>query len=171
MAGCTGKAGTGATPAESATETATPLRFESHTVDLGHVLPGETCDAVFSFANKSNELVIIDELDVSCGCTEAIPSTKRVLPGEEGTVRINFRVPDNSDPVAHSVKVDFHATHEYSTQLFLHADPEWPAMLSDVAKAAGVGLVIGLAEMIDPDIARAYDRKGTGQKYLVDPSR
>ncbi len=30
---------------------------------------------------------------------------------------------------------------------------------------------ISLDEMIDPDIARAYQRKTTGQKYLVDPSR
>lgn len=30
---------------------------------------------------------------------------------------------------------------------------------------------ISLDDMIDPDIARAYDRKGTGKKYLVDPSR
>lgn len=30
---------------------------------------------------------------------------------------------------------------------------------------------IGLDEMIDPDIARAYQRKATGEKFLVDPSR
>lgn len=30
---------------------------------------------------------------------------------------------------------------------------------------------IGLDDMIDPEIARAYERKATGQKYLVDPSR
>lgn len=29
---------------------------------------------------------------------------------------------------------------------------------------------ISLAEMIDPDTVRAYDRKGTGEKFLVDPS-
>lgn len=45
----------------------------------------------------------------------------------------------------------------------MHADPEWPAMLSDVAKAAGVGLVIGLAEMIDgamENVAHAYGPDG-----------
>ncbi len=30
---------------------------------------------------------------------------------------------------------------------------------------------ISLEDMIDPDIARAYQRKATGQKYLVDPSQ
>lgn len=30
---------------------------------------------------------------------------------------------------------------------------------------------IGLHDMIDPDTARAYQRKATGEKYLVDPSR
>jgi len=30
---------------------------------------------------------------------------------------------------------------------------------------------IGLDDMIDPDVARAYQRKATGEKHLVDPSR
>lgn len=30
---------------------------------------------------------------------------------------------------------------------------------------------IGLAEALDPDIIRAYDRKATGEKYLIDPTR
>jgi hypothetical protein len=31
--------------------------------------------------------------------------------------------------------------------------------------------VIGLAEALDPDVLRAYERKATGEKYLIDPSR
>ena len=30
---------------------------------------------------------------------------------------------------------------------------------------------IGLAEALNPDVLRAYDRKATGEKYLIDPSR
>ncbi len=30
---------------------------------------------------------------------------------------------------------------------------------------------IGLEEMLEPDVVRAYDRKATGEKFLVDPSR
>jgi len=30
---------------------------------------------------------------------------------------------------------------------------------------------IGLAEALDPDTLRAYDRKATGEKYLIDPTR
>jgi len=30
---------------------------------------------------------------------------------------------------------------------------------------------IGLDAMIDPDLARAYQREATGKKYQVDPSR
>ncbi|WP_340318039.1 MDR/zinc-dependent alcohol dehydrogenase-like family protein [Rhizorhabdus argentea] len=31
--------------------------------------------------------------------------------------------------------------------------------------------VIGLAEALDPGIATAYQRKRTGSKYLIDPTR
>lgn len=30
---------------------------------------------------------------------------------------------------------------------------------------------IGLAEALDPEVLRAYERKATGEKYLIDPSR
>jgi NADPH:quinone reductase-like Zn-dependent oxidoreductase len=31
--------------------------------------------------------------------------------------------------------------------------------------------VIGLAEALQPDVLRAYDRKATGEKYLIDPTK
>jgi hypothetical protein len=31
--------------------------------------------------------------------------------------------------------------------------------------------VIGLAEALDPDILRTYERKATGEKFLIDPTR
>lgn len=31
--------------------------------------------------------------------------------------------------------------------------------------------VIGLAEALDPDVLRAYERKATGEKFLIDPTR
>lgn len=30
---------------------------------------------------------------------------------------------------------------------------------------------IGLAEALDPDTLRAYERKATGEKFLIDPTR
>jgi NADPH2:quinone reductase len=30
---------------------------------------------------------------------------------------------------------------------------------------------ISLGEALDPDILRAYERKATGEKYLIDPAR
>ncbi len=30
---------------------------------------------------------------------------------------------------------------------------------------------IGLAEALDPDVLRGYERKATGEKYLIDPTR
>ena len=37
--------------------------------------------------------------------------------------------------------------------------------------ASAYSRTISLEEMIDPDTARAYDRKATGETFLVDPSR
>ena len=30
---------------------------------------------------------------------------------------------------------------------------------------------IGLAEALDPDVLRSFERKATGEKYLIDPTR
>lgn len=37
--------------------------------------------------------------------------------------------------------------------------------------ASGYTRTIGLSEALDPDILRAYERKATGEKYLIDPTR
>ncbi|WP_204265587.1 hypothetical protein, partial [Enterobacter hormaechei] len=31
--------------------------------------------------------------------------------------------------------------------------------------------VIGLAEALDPEVLRRYERKATGEKFLIDPTR
>ena len=31
--------------------------------------------------------------------------------------------------------------------------------------------VVGLAEALEPEVLRAYERKATGEKFLIDPSR
>lgn len=37
--------------------------------------------------------------------------------------------------------------------------------------ASGYTATIGLAEALQPDVLRAYEKKATGEKYLIDPSR
>jgi NADPH-dependent curcumin reductase CurA len=37
--------------------------------------------------------------------------------------------------------------------------------------ASGYTATIGLAEALHPDVLRAYERKATGEKYLIDPTR
>ncbi|WP_375286966.1 zinc-binding dehydrogenase [Sphingomonas sp.] len=37
--------------------------------------------------------------------------------------------------------------------------------------ASGYTATIGLAEALSPDVLRAYERKATGEKYLIDPMR
>ena len=37
--------------------------------------------------------------------------------------------------------------------------------------ASGYTATIGLAEALNPDVLRAYEKKATGEKYLIDPTR
>ncbi len=55
---------------------------------------------------------------------------------------------------------------ERTIEMRRHAIAERNGIFASVYTAT-----IGLDGMIDPDIARAYARTATGQKYLVDPSR
>jgi DMSO/TMAO reductase YedYZ molybdopterin-dependent catalytic subunit len=39
------------------------------------------------------------------------------------------------------------------------------------AFASNYTRIIGLAEALQPDVLRAYERKATGEKFLIDPTR
>ncbi|PLX98637.1 MAG: hypothetical protein C0623_11545 [Desulfuromonas sp.] len=73
------------------TVSATPvLHAEQSTYDFGEVFQGDKVVHTFSFANAGDEPLLIDRVKSSCGCTAALLSSKKLAPGETGTIKATF---------------------------------------------------------------------------------
>jgi len=84
--------------------------------DFGEVIQGDKVDYTFRFRNSGDELLVINSVHSSCGCTAALLSSKQIAPGDMGEIKTtfdssNFRnaihktiTMETNDPAAATVK-------------------------------------------------------------------
>jgi hypothetical protein len=58
--------------------------------DFGEIVQGDKVDYTFRFRNTGDELLIIDSVHSSCGCTAALLSSTRIAPGDAGEIKTTF---------------------------------------------------------------------------------
>ncbi len=63
---------------------------ENPVYDFGEVAQGDKVVYTFRFKNTGDELLEISSVSSSCGCTAALLSSKRILPGEMGEIKATF---------------------------------------------------------------------------------
>lgn len=66
------------------------LAVENPSFDFGEIFQGEQVPHVFSFSNTGDEILSIDRVNSSCGCTAALISEKTLAPGGKGEVKVSF---------------------------------------------------------------------------------
>ncbi|CAN5471567.1 hypothetical protein BH10BAC5_BH10BAC5_12500 [soil metagenome] len=67
------------------------ISFEELQYDFGKVDQGELLEHIFKFNNTGSEILIIQSVQSSCGCTGAtIGDKKEYAPGESGEIKVTF---------------------------------------------------------------------------------
>lgn len=96
------------------------IDFSTVEVDLGELVAGEIIEYKFNFKNTGNEPLIIQRIDVSCGCTTTSFTKEPVKSGESGSINVVF---DSTGFRGLQIKtVTVHSTAENSpTELTLAA--------------------------------------------------
>ncbi len=74
--------------------------------DFGTVTQGEKVDHLFTVKNRGDKPLTINQIRSSCGCTAATLSTKTILPGSSGEVRVTFDSSNFTDQVTKTVQLD-----------------------------------------------------------------
>jgi hypothetical protein len=64
--------------------------FKETSHDLGKVKQGDVVSHEFAFKNAGGAPLVIERVDVTCGCTAALVSEKTIPPGGEGKVKMTF---------------------------------------------------------------------------------
>ncbi len=80
-------------PAEQAATASTKgpkMVFETNTVDFGEILKGSDRVRKAVFTNKGTEPLIVKTARGSCGCTVPTWPKEPIMPGEKGTIEINY---------------------------------------------------------------------------------
>jgi molybdopterin-biosynthesis enzyme MoeA-like protein len=70
--------------------TKTTMEFESLTHDFGKILEDSENRASYVVKNTGKNPLIIDKVEVSCGCTTASKPEKPILPGKTDKIEIVF---------------------------------------------------------------------------------
>jgi len=66
------------------------LVIQQTSFDFGDIKQGETVSHVFVLSNNGGELLKINNVQASCGCTAAVPEKNELAPGESTNLPVKF---------------------------------------------------------------------------------
>lgn len=92
-------------PAAAASTDAPSIKFADPVFDFGRIKSGETAKHLYYFTNVGNAVLEVPNVHPSCGCTTAGEWTKRLEPGQTGTIAIQFNSASFNGPVLKTVTV------------------------------------------------------------------
>lgn len=81
------------------------LRVDNPKFDFGEVFQGEKVLHVFEFVNEGDEILKIDRVTSSCGCTAVLVSEKSIPPGGKGELQANFDSTRFRDAVSKTISL------------------------------------------------------------------
>ena len=64
------------------------MKFDSEIFDFGKSNKGDILEHTFTFTNSGSDTLIISDIEVQCGCTQAETSKKVLLPNESATIKV-----------------------------------------------------------------------------------
>lgn len=81
---------TQATAPQEAAKTGPAITFEASEHNFGDIKQGDVVEHIFTFTNTGNQPLVIDRVEVTCGCTTPSYTKEPVMPGKKGTVTAKF---------------------------------------------------------------------------------
>ncbi len=66
------------------------IRFDSEAFDFGRIIQGKEIDHEFEFTNTGSAPLVINNVEVTCGCTTPFYPFIPIEPGERGKISVHF---------------------------------------------------------------------------------
>ncbi len=102
--------------------TAPKIYFPESEHDFGKVKEGKSVDYTFKLINRGNSILEIKNVNTSCGCTAAVLSDKKIEPGKEGTIKVEFDTTHRTGEVTRTIAVTSNDPEEPNKILIIKAD-------------------------------------------------
>ncbi|MDR4498926.1 MAG: DUF1573 domain-containing protein [Candidatus Scalindua sp.] len=81
------------------------IAFDNPNFDFGKIFKGEKVEHIYKFENQGKDVLKIEKVNTSCGCTAAILSNKIIQPGESGEIKATFNSGSYSGKVRKNITV------------------------------------------------------------------
>ena len=81
---------TQATAPQEQAKAGAAINFEEKEFNFGDITQGDVVEHTFKFTNTGNQPLVIERVDVTCGCTTPAWSKEPVMPGKSGFVTAKF---------------------------------------------------------------------------------
>ena len=91
--------------AQSSNDQHPMIFFENPNFNFGKVFKGQNIENIYKFENRGNDVLKINKVKTSCGCTAAILTNKIVLPGKTGEIKATFKTGSYRGNVTKSITV------------------------------------------------------------------
>jgi hypothetical protein len=82
------------------------IQFVEKAYDFGTMYQNEEASHVFTFRNIGNDVLKIEKVKSSCGCTAALPQKRELDPGDETTMTVTFKSGSMRNRVTKRVHID-----------------------------------------------------------------
>jgi hypothetical protein len=79
------------------------MKLEKNQIDFGTIEEGTIKLAKINFQNVGSSTLEITDIKTTCDCTAALLSSKKVGPGESGTLRIELDTTDRSGKLTRTI--------------------------------------------------------------------
>ncbi|MFQ5964161.1 MAG: DUF1573 domain-containing protein [Candidatus Scalinduaceae bacterium] len=79
--------------------------FENPNFNFGKIFKGQKVEYIYKFENRGNEVLKINKVKTSCGCTAVILTNKIIPPGETGDIKTTFNSGSYRGKVTKSITV------------------------------------------------------------------
>ena len=100
------------------------LYFSETKHDFGKVKEGNIVEYTFSFLNTGKEILKINDVRTSCGCTAALVSSERLEPGAEGTLKVELDTKNRSGKMSRTITIQSNDPRDPTKILTVYADVE-----------------------------------------------
>lgn len=77
--------------------------------NFDEILQGDKVNYTFRFRNSGDQVLVIESVHSSCGCTAALLSAKRIAPGDTGEIRTTFDSSNFRDNVTKTITLTSNA--------------------------------------------------------------
>ncbi len=92
--------------------------------DFGKVKEGNIVEYTFSFLNTGKEILKINDVRTSCGCTAALVSSEKLEPGAEGTLKVELDTKNRSGKMSRTITIQSNDPRDPTKILTVYADVE-----------------------------------------------